>query len=402
MTPVGESLTVEGAPQDSPVPVSRRAQKATNWERVALIPIVALPWVAALTGRLPHDAATEVAAVAIVPMLFVLRPSFRGMRSGLLLAIAMVFWVVAIAFSVAAGPNTSNTWIETGHYLFWLLLVFCVVCARLPERAERFIVPLVVSTIGAMAFYLVSNKLGHTGLRNNGETLGFTNTPHEIALVSATLVACVPYLPKQGLLRPVALIFGVLAVLDTGVRTAAVALVVIALYYLIRSRYRARVLGVILLVGLVVLATGEEHVLASRFEISAASGEFSSFSTAGSGRGGLWTTAVDQLENENFREKIVGNGVYSTYNLEAINNPHGLAHPAQNDFLELSVDLGLLGLIGLILSYLALFRSRLVLPPLLVLLVYSVLNGGIDYSPVVVVVLLLALGLARQSVPARK
>ena len=129
------------------------------------------------------------------------------------------------------------------------------------------------------------------------------------------------------------------------------------------------------------------NVLVERYAHAQQSGQFSSFAALGSGRGELYTTAIHGWWVSSPWEWVAGTGLRSIEVMER--QATGAAAVAQSDLIQVGVESGLIGLLGLILIWWTLIaraRSKL---PLLVLLPFSLFNGALEYGAPLVVTLLL-------------
>jgi hypothetical protein len=146
----------------------------------------------------------------------------------------------------------------------------------------------------------------------------------------------------------------------------------------------------ILLIGVVVgavLVSGVSNVLVQRFDREQQLGQFSSFDSLGSGRGGIWTTALHAWYDGSPGNWVIGSGLRSVDAIEQ--QATGNAVTGQSDLIQAGVELGLVGLAGLTLIWWTLIaraRSKL---PLLVLLPFALFNGALEYGAPLMVALLL-------------
>jgi hypothetical protein len=138
-----------------------------------------------------------------------------------------------------------------------------------------------------------------------------------------------------------------------------------------------------------VFVSGAWHVLVTRFAYEQKTGQFSSFSALGSGRGGIWSTALHGWLRSSPLDWLFGTGLRTLELIEQ--QATGNATVGQSDLIQVGVELGLVGLVGLVLIWWTLLvRARSVLP-LLVLLPFALFNGSLEYGAPLVVTLLLTL-----------
>ncbi len=133
-----------------------------------------------------------------------------------------------------------------------------------------------------------------------------------------------------------------------GIAAMGLGLVVYGLTYLFSARQLKRstiigsVLLLVVLVGVfIVVATSDEANLVERFA--------NMETDEGSGRSAVWYTAVQLIENSDFIPLLFGHG----YDQVAMNSFYGLS--AHNDFLEVTYDYGLIGVILYLMAGVALF-----------------------------------------------
>ena len=140
-----------------------------------------------------------------------------------------------------------------------------------------------------------------------------------------------------------------------------------------------------------VLVSGVANVAVRRYSHAQQTGQFSSFAALGSGRGELYTAAIHGWSVSSPVDWVIGTGLRSIEVIEQ--KATGSPAVAQNDVVQVGVEDGLIGLIGLGLIWSTLIsraRSKL---PLLVLLPFSLFNGALEYgAPLVVTAAPLAVG----------
>ena len=143
-----------------------------------------------------------------------------------------------------------------------------------------------------------------------------------------------------------------------------------------------------------IFASGAAHVVEARFHRGQALGEFHSLSAFGSGRGAIYSAAVKGWAHSSPIEWLTGTGIGSI--LRFSQAQLGQSFVGHSDLVGVGVELGILGLLGLILLWRVLIArvdSRL---PLLVLGFFSLFNGILEYSGPVVIGLLLTVGFLRR------
>jgi O-antigen ligase len=142
----------------------------------------------------------------------------------------------------------------------------------------------------------------------------------------------------------------VVAILLSGSREGLTALLVIAAYYLWRSRYRLRLaIGII---GVLLVAATVQTSVFARFATA--------LETGGSGRTSIWAVAIEAAKHRFLQGYGIGNftdafnlfylGVHQPY-------PYGWDSPAHNLILHYLVELGIVGIALIAWFFVAQFRS---------------------------------------------
>ena len=152
---------------------------------------------------------------------------------------------------------------------------------------------------------------------------------------------------------------------------------------------------VVAVVSSAVLVSGVANVVVQRYTHAQQTGQFSSFAAFGSGRGEIYSTAIHAWWVSSPVGWIVGTGLRSIEVVEQ--RATGSAAVAQSDVVQVGVETGLIGLLGLVLIWSTLIaraRSKL---PLLILLPFSVFNGALEYGAPLVITLLLTISPAERS-----
>jgi hypothetical protein len=103
----------------------------------------------------------------------------------------------------------------------------------------------------------------------------------------------------------------------------------------------------------------------------------SSFAAAGSGRGLIWTVALEGWESAGAVAWAVGAGFRSVVEFEIAALGTGLA--GHSDLVEVLVTLGIVGLISWAALWAALFRSGSAPLVLLPVLLFGLANGTLEY-----------------------
>jgi hypothetical protein len=256
------------------------------------------------------------------------------------------------------------------------------------------------SGVAALATQFVVSVL-HLGVTNayygSGEQLGLTaESPHEIALVGVMVaVACLLTIEDVRWRFSAAAIAAVPAV-ATGVRSASVALALAILILALRTRFRPSTMVAVIGVVGAIIVSGAGAVVLTRYQQDLANGQYASLSSAGSGRGALWGNALHAWRDSGPWKMFFGNGLRSIEQIEF--QRAGEAVTAQSDPVAVLVELGIFGLAGWLLLWLALVRSGVSWLVLIPMMSYAVSNGSLEYVGAVV----FGLALAAACTPVRR
>jgi hypothetical protein len=371
---------------------------------VAVVFIAALPWFTVLLDLLPPLVRSVSAGFAAVAVAVASVPRARQSRNANLLRLAIGFLSVPAVISLTLTPGSQQV-IQALKYAVFPIAAVAVVAGTGRARLTKLRRIGVFSAGGALLFQLLAGAsgIGHIGTYyGSGEILGFSS-PHESSLLAVVVAAAVLGGDIRGRWRVVLLGIATVAAVGTGVRAGLLALALVFLVNLMITRARVRAFALLGLVVAAVFASGVSSVLATRIAHSQQTGEFNSVSTAGSGRGAIWTAAYHHFLNSSPPDKVVGTGLRSVKTLTE--EKLGTAFVGHSDVIEVGVDLGLAGLIGLGLAWVALARSTRARLPLVGLFVFGLANGALEYSSPVVLCMLMATGTsfyATRSPPRRR
>ena len=356
---------------------------------VATVTLAALPWMVIFNDLMPpllktftSAAATIAVCACVVPM----RPRNAWLPVGIFL-----FLAAAAYGTVTAAGSAALT--VAPKYLVFPIMVLAITSRPAPERLPRLLTPVLVSSALAMAVQLgiVVLGLGAIGTYYHvGEHLGFDSAdPLELGLMGV-VVACgglAAY--KRTGPRVLFLLLGLIPAFETGNRSALLASVLVVLIFMVNSRFRLSHVVVVAAVAAVLIGSGVLAVAENRISTDIQSGEFSSFSTAGSGRGEIWTIALSHYFASGPIGLVLGTGLGSIPRFEQ--QAVGLAFVGHSDVLEVGIQLGLIGFAGWIIIWLVLLTdawlSRIVLIPLAV---YALVTGSIEATAPVAVALFFA------------
>jgi hypothetical protein len=342
---------------------------------VVELTLAALPWLVIFDSQMPSLLKTFVATAAAAAMLWLAVP-LRYRRS-FDPVVALLFIAVLCANVVFA--TESDQYVQFAKFLIFPAVCLAVLSERGQEELPRARNIVLASCLAAMVVHLgiVAAGLGQTGTKYEiGEKLGFgRNVLHEMALTFVVIAAAGLVSSEKILLRATFFALGAVPALLTGVRSALLALIVVMLIFVLRSRLDRRALATVLAIFAVAMASGGIQIVKNRF--SAESQQETSLSSIGSGRGEIWEAAVSPWWNAGPPEWLFGTGLRSVEEQEL--RDLGKVFIGHSDLIEVGVQLGVIGLALWALLWFALLRSPLENIVLVPLIVYSVVNGSIEY-----------------------
>ncbi|HYP55483.1 MAG TPA: O-antigen ligase family protein [Solirubrobacterales bacterium] len=341
----------------------------------AAIPaFAALPWLVIVEGLLPKAIGTTTAAIAVGALLYMVWP--LAFRSPLLPIASAVFIAVVLAHAVYIADGEQA--IQAAKYIVFPAIVLAVSTERARDVLPALKVPMLASCLAAMIFHLGVVAAGAGAISTYyeaGERLGFAaEGPHALALM-AMIVAAAGLTVRHTGMQLAFFSLGAVPVALTGVRSALLGLAVILVIYLVQATNRARALLVLGIVGAVAVAAGGLDVISARF--SAHPDEFSSFATAGSGRGEIWEIAFDAWGAAGPAAWVFGTGLRSTIEFELA--ALGSAIVGHSDIVEVLVQLGVVGFAAWIGLWAGVLRSGARALILLPILAFAVVNGSLEY-----------------------
>jgi hypothetical protein len=367
--------------------VAATAVARGGWMGIPMVLVVALPWTVVFGTVEPKLAETFMAGAAVVALLVVAAPRFDRSTASRRLRWGMVLFYAPVLIGLARAPGSAQ-FIEAAKYFVFPFTVLAVTAATNRPAVARLGHAALISGAIAVATNLL---LGTAGLNHSyykaGDIQGLGGQ-HDLALLAGAVTAAALSMPTTITWMGTSAI-GTIATIATGVRSTLPGLFLALLVKMFGHGVRMRnILLVCLLVG-AVAASGVADVFAARFAYQERTGQFSSFASLGSGRGGIWTTAVHGWWTASPVDWVIGTGLRSVNSIER--RATGNTVVGQSDAIQAGVELGLVGLAGLILIWWTLIaraRSKL---PLLVLLPFSLFNGALEYGAPLVVTLLLTL-----------
>ncbi len=345
---------------------------------VAQLLLAALPWLVIFDGLTPHLLRTFVTAAAAVALLAVALPLRYSRALGPVAAVAFIGVVVANGVFATA----SEQYIQVAKYLIFPAVSLAVLSERGQEQLPRARNFILMSCLAAMVVHLgiVTVGLGQAGTKYDiGEKLGFgRDIVHEMGLTFVIIAAAGLISTKRIPVQVAFFALGAVPALLTGVRSALLALLVVVVLYLIRTRFNRRALAVIALMLVVAMASGGAKVVENRF--NASSPDQTALASGGFGlsqRGEIWTVALDAWSAGGPPHWFFGLGPGSVEYAEI----HELGKPlfGHSDLIEIGVQLGLVGFAIWSLLWFALLRSPLENIVLAPIIVYAFVNGSAEY-----------------------
>jgi hypothetical protein len=365
---------------------------------IGVVLTAVLPWLVVVSDVLPRLAVTFTAAASVAVLALIAKPENDGSQTAFRLRLGMVLFFVPMIVSIGTDASGAGL-IQAAKLVIFPLMVWVVTEAtNRPDLLRLRTVTLWSSIAAISANFLI----GMTGLANvsyyqSGDILGYAGE-HTLAVLAGCVVAACLAGPITWISIPVVTVAAA-ATVATGVRSVLPGLALVLLLRMLYGQVRIRVILLVAMAVAAVFASGAAGVVEARFHRAEANGEFTSFSSLGSGRGGIYTVALDGWWNAGPFHWVVGTGLRSILRFEE--QAFGTAFVGHSDVVEVGVQLGVVGLVGLALIWWVLIEragSRL---PLLVLASLALFNGVLEYGGVLVICLLLAVGSSGRTDPAR-
>lgn len=352
---------------------------------IARLLVASLPWLVIFGTVVPKLTETFAAGFAVVLLLVLAAPRFDDSSASRRLRLGLLLFFAPIVIGLGRDPG-SQQFIEAAK-----LIVFPLAVLALVEGTDHGVLAQLgrVALISGAVAVTANLLLGVAGLNHSYYAAGSIDGlggEHDVALLAGAVTAASLGMGTGPRWTGTSAV-GAVATIATGVRSTLPGLLLVLLARMFRSGARLRNIVIVGVVVGAVLVSGVANVLINRFNYEQQTGQFSSFSALGSGRGGLWTNAVHAWWVGSPGNWVIGTGLRSVETIEQ--HATGSASVAQNDFIQVGVELGLIGLAGLILIWgtlIAQARSKL---PLLVLLPFAFFNGALEYGAPLVVALLL-------------
>jgi O-Antigen ligase len=351
---------------------------------IASILAAVLPWMIVLGDLLPRLTTTFTAGAMTVVLLLLAAPTNDGSASAARLRLGMVMFFAPVIIGLARRPGGAE-FVQAAKYLVFPFAVLAVTDGTNRQALGSLRMIALRSAAAAITVNLV---LGSAGLNhsyyNAGDIQGLGGE-HVIALLAGAVTVTSIAMRPTIRWAPVAAASAI-ATIATGVRSTLPGLLLSLLARMFKAGARARTLAVVAVIAVAVLASGVADVVVARFAHSQQTGEFQSFSSFGSGRGAVYASAVHAWWSSSPMNWTVGTGLRTISTIEQQRT--GVTVGGHSDLIQVGVELGLIGLIGLVLIWSSLVSRARFRLPLLVLLPFALFNGTLEYGAPVVLALL--------------
>lgn len=339
------------------------------------IALGALPWLVVFDGLMPALLKTFVATGAALAMLALAVPlRYRRTLGPVAAALFIGLMLANVVFA-----TESDQFIQFAKFLIFPAVALAVLSERGQEQLPRARAVVLGSCMAAMVVHLgiVGAGLGQEGTKYDvGEKLGYgREILHEMALTFVVIAAAGLASSRRIPVQAAFFALGAVPALLTGVRSALLALLVVMLIFVLRMRLSRRALATVLAIFAVAMVSGGIEVVKNRFDQEAQ--QETSLAAAGSGRGQIWRAAVEPWWNSGPPEWLFGTGLRSVEEQEL--RDLGKVFVGHSDLIQVGVQLGVVGLALWAALWFGLIRARLETIVLVPLLVYSVVNGAVEY-----------------------
>jgi hypothetical protein len=346
-------------------------------EFVAVGSVAALPWLVVFSDLLPPLLKTFTSAAAMLALCAYVRP-LKSRNSWLPWAVFV--FLLATLYGVANSSGSTGLTVGAKYFVF-PIMALAVTSTNARERLPRLLKPVLISSGLAMVAQLgiIVLGLGAIGTYYSaGEHLGFDKLdPLELALMCVIVATGGLIAGRSARTKLLFLGLGLIPALETADRTAAVASALVILAFIASSGFRFSYLAAVAVVAAVIVGAGVLGAIESRVTSNLQTGQFSSFQTAGSGRGAIWTADLTHFIHSGASGIVFGTGIGSVENFTKLSL--GTAFDAHSDVVEIGVQLGLVGFAAWIIIWLVLLSdaglSRIVLIPIAV---YALITGSIE------------------------
>jgi O-Antigen ligase len=346
------------------------------------------PWLIVAGERVPRLTETFAAGALTALVILVVVPRSDGSNRAFLLRFGIVCFYAPVLLSLGQ-EGSGEQFIQAAKYVIFPAIVLAVTEATNYRSLMSSRTAVLWSGIAAVGVNLLLGVAGfNAGRYGAGEIVGLGGA-HDVALLAGCLTAA--FLAESPSLKwSPAVAVGAIATVATGVRSALPGLAVLAIARMFVAGARIRTIVLVALALVAVFASGAADVVEARFKSGESQGEFESFSAAGSGRGEIYSAAFDGWREASPVHWFIGTGLRSVPRFEK--EKLGTTFVGHSDIVEVGVQLGIVGLIGLIMIWWVLIASARSKAPLLVLASFAVFNGALEYTGALVIAVLLTAG----------
>ncbi len=366
--------------------------------RVTHLALVSLPLLVLLINLTPRLTLTLTAAATVLLLLATTPHRFGG--DALTWTGVSMFVVILLVHLIQS--TSGEQFVAAAKYSLFPAMAVVVSTKAGRERLVEIRWLLLGGGVATMAVQgaTILLHVGATGAYYGaGEQLGLTSeSPHELALIGVTVAVACLIAVRDVRWRLAGAAIAAAPALATGVRSALVALALAAIALVVRSRFRPGTVVSIAAIAGVIVFGGVGSIIVARFEKDQKQGEYSNVAKFGSGRGSLWTAALDRYGSSGPSQVVFGSGLRSIERVEeqAVHQRNSV----QSDPLTVMFELGIFGLVAWLLIWAAIIRSRVNWLILLPLATYALTNGSLEY--VGAIVYCIALAAAFPPVPVRR
>jgi hypothetical protein len=367
---------------------------------LAQLSVATLPWLVVAGDSLPRLTKTFAAGGVTALVVLVAVPQGDGSKRSFLLRVGIICFYGPVLLSLAR-EGYSDQFIQAAKYAVFPAMVVAVTEATNHRGLISLATVSLASGLVAISANLVSKVAGFGGFGNySASQVAGYGGEHDIALMAGALTAA-SLVASRSLKWSPAVAVGAIATVATGVRSTLPGLALVAIARMVAAGARLQTIVLVALGVVAIFVSGAAAVVEARLRIGASRGEFESFSALGSGRGEIYMTAIDSWRAASPIDWFLGTGLRSIPRLEE--KELGSALVGHSDVIEVGVQLGIVGLIGLILIWWVLVARARSKTPLLVLASFALFNGALEYSAALVIAVLLTEGVrqTQQSVASR-
>jgi O-Antigen ligase len=355
---------------------------------VGLLLAATQPWLIVAGERVPRLTETFAAGALTAVVILIVVPRSDGSERALLLRVGIVCFYAPVLLSLGQ-EGSGEQFIQAAKYAVFPAIVLAVTEATHYKSLMSLRTAVLWSGLAAVAVNLLLGVTGsYAGRYGAGEIVGLGGA-HDVALLAGCLTAAF-LVESRSLKWSPAVAVAAIGTVATGVRSALPGLAVLAIARMFIAGARIRTIVLVALALVAVFASGAAGVVEARFKSGESRGEFESFSELGSGRGEIYATAVESWRDASPVHWLIGTGLRSIPRFEK--EKLGAPLVGHSDVIEVGVQLGIVGIVGLIMIWWVLIASARSKAPLVVLASFALFNGALEYSGALVIAVLLTAG----------